>query len=185
MSTMAPIASGQRSQQSPDPLSVKDKLNTIRATFGLSVLQLAQVMRVERVTIYDWLRKNAIDSSSGTSRARLTELCTIATTWASFTPLSGKFLQEPLPNGSCLLDVLISDPLNTREILKAYEDLAIRKKPAERDREHREEQANNTRKIGAALKSAFAKIKPYSGEGNAPRALALKSRTSGCSPTQS
>lgn len=155
------------SSNTSDPLSVNDKLNTIRSVFGLSISQLAQVMRVERVTIYDWLRKNAMDSLRGTSRARLSELCAIATTWASFTPLSGKFLQEPLPNGRCLIEFLISDSLNTTEILKAYADLAFRKKPAERDREHMEEQAHNARKIGFALKGAFAQLKPYSGKGKA------------------
>lgn len=160
--TQAPPSLEPQRHSTPQVLTLKDKINNIRSVFGLSVTQMAEVMNVERVTVYDWLRKDSMDSVRGGSRERLNSLNDLSTTWGKYSALGGKFLYETLPNGKCVMDLLRASELDASAILQAYALLDSKQKPAQRIREHRAEQAQNTRVIGAALSSAFQQLEANS-----------------------
>lgn len=139
-------------------LSLKDKITNIRSVFGLSITQMAEVMRVERITVYDWIRRDSMDSVRGNSRERINAINELATTWGKFPALGGKFLFETLPDGSCVMNLLSALNLDSSAVLRAYALLDSKKKPGQRIQEHRATQAQNAKGIGTALKNAFQQL---------------------------
>ncbi len=136
-------------------LSLTDMLTAARTAFGLSVSQVANVMRVERVTIYAWMQSNSMDSVRGNNRGRLKTLHSIATEWASKPPLYGKFLQEQLPDGSCVFDLLTAQELDPSALEKAYGALVAIQSTDKRKSAQARLQRETNRAVGVALENAF------------------------------
>lgn len=148
----------ERRAPDADILSLQGMIQAIRGAFGLSVTQLAIVMKVERVTVYDWMRKDSMDMLRPISRERMKVLSEVAKVWNQYPPLFGKFLYEPLPDGKCVIDLLSEVLLNDAQILKAYDDLALKKNSAQRAKDQRSTQLKINREVGSNLRSAFARL---------------------------
>jgi transcriptional regulator with XRE-family HTH domain len=59
-------------------------INAIRSAFGLSVTDLAAVFRVERPTVYSWLKLESTPSDA--NARRLGTILKLADTWRSLSP---------------------------------------------------------------------------------------------------
>jgi len=136
-------------------LSLTDLLLTVRTAFGLSVSQIANVMLVERVTIYAWMQSNSMDSVRGHNRERLRTLHGIAAEWASKPPLYGKFLRENLPDGSCVFDLLTAHEIDPSALEQAYKALVTIQSPDKRRSAQQRHQRETNRAVGLALGNAF------------------------------
>lgn len=137
-----PIKCAAKPIQDAVPLpSIAEMVEAIRATFGLNVTQLASVLRIERVTVYAWLRTEDADKLHPGNRDRLQSLYQIAKEWSSCAPLAGRYLVDTIPGyGKSLLDLLSADDLNSISFPLVYEKLATAMAPSARIRSHRAEQ---------------------------------------------
>ncbi len=131
------------SQRPPEPslTTPGEMVEALREAFGLNVTQLAQVLHIERITVYAWLRTDRMEKLNPSNRNRLWRLYQLAKQWASCAPLAGKFLVEPVPGrNTTLLEMLHSPQLDPGEFAKAYELLARATSPTARTQRHRAEQ---------------------------------------------
>jgi len=103
--------------------SVSDELAFIKAAFGMSISQLAAVLRVQRPTIYSWFDD---ESGPGTLRAanrkRLISLHKLAEKWNAISkrPL-GSYLMFKVTDKKLLFDLLAADDLNERVVEKTFD----------------------------------------------------------------
>lgn len=142
----------------PTIRSVVEMIQSIRTAFGLTITQVANVMKVERVTIYDWIATDSMDKLRPSSRDRLKVLNEIALAWESKAPLYGKFLQEQLPEGNCVFDLLRSERLNLADFSRAYEVLVSTRSSADRKQIQAKLQKKANQEIGVALRNAFTAL---------------------------
>ena len=143
-------------------------LQAIRAAFGLNVSQMADVLHVKRMTIYTWLKENAMDTLHQGNRDRLLALYDIATRWSGNMPLSGPYLHERLPMGASLFDLLTASQLDHDAILGTYEILVKTKGGNDRFRQHLQQQNTAARmglpKLAVAFKNLEQLQKKSRGE---------------------
>ncbi len=108
-----PTASPRIPQVLPDTAR---QLVTLQARWGLTKTQLAQICRVQRQTIYDWLAGNF--EAEGNNARRLADLfaftCDLQATGAQ--PLSARDLTRMLSDGTTILSVLSTDRLDLRHV---------------------------------------------------------------------
>jgi hypothetical protein len=114
--------------------TVSDDVATIKAAFGLSVSQLAEVLKVKRPTIYSWIDSDqAPDSLRKANRDRLSELCGFAKAWNEVIHVPpGKYLTANLGDNSNLFQLLRAMPLDHQAIRQAIS--AIREVMSKGDR---------------------------------------------------
>jgi hypothetical protein len=114
---------------------VNVQVANIKAAFGLSVSQLAQVLQVQRPTVYAWLDpESAPESLRSANRERLTKLVGIANEWNRLSDI-------PPPKDSLttrvgdrtLLEMLAGDELNSAEISSTLRALQQAKPPSAPD----------------------------------------------------
>jgi DNA-binding transcriptional regulator YiaG len=118
-----------------------EMVEELRKAFGLNVTQLSQVLHIERITVYAWLRTDRMEKLNPSNRNRLWRLYQIAKQWRGFSPLAGKYLVEPLPGRhTTLLQMLCEDQLDPGAFAQAYELLARATNPSARVQRHRAEQ---------------------------------------------
>lgn len=104
-------------------LSVSERLTAIRAYLSLNVAELSRVLHVKRPTIYSWASDN-VKSLKSQHRDRLAQIFALSKTWRSMTPYSvGEFVREPGPNGSTLVDLLVSSELDVTAIKSRFAEL--------------------------------------------------------------
>lgn len=129
-----------RSPVTAVPAPVRDPaeaLSAIQSTFGLSITALAGVLRVERPTVYAWLR--ATSSPTPTNRERLEKLADLADFWLSLSggaPLEG--LRTEVLSGRSLLELLSEEHLRTFAAESAMRELWKRNADRPRRRPLRE-----------------------------------------------
>lgn len=129
----------------------------VRTTFDLNVKQLADILKIERVTVYDWLRKNAWEKLHPARQKRLLDVASIAAQWAKRPQIPPGYLLEPLdPSGETLLKLLSRDHLPTAEILIAYTQLLQNKSLEQRVSDFSAARGQQTR---VALSTALSKVK--------------------------
>lgn len=110
-----------------------DMINAVRKAFGLNIKQLAEALHVERVTVYAWLRLSNFEKLHGPNRQRLQALNRLAKMWSKFTPLTGSYLLEIIPQFEVsIMDLLCKDELSEWDFTKAYELLAKALSPTDR-----------------------------------------------------
>lgn len=104
-----------------DVRTLSDDVATIKAAFGLSVSQLAEVLKVKRPTIYSWIDSGqAPDSLRKANRERLSELCGFAKAWNEEVHVPpGKYLTANLGGTSNLFQLLRAMPLDHQAIHQA------------------------------------------------------------------
>lgn len=89
---------------------VSSRVNAIRNAFGLTVTDLAGVLRVERPTVYSWLKDSAVPNPSRSQR--IDALLRLAVAWVkSAGPDRKPDLQARTPFGPTLIEALRDDTL--------------------------------------------------------------------------
>jgi len=88
--------------------SLTGMIGYIRQAFGLNIKQLAEVMQVSRVTIYDWMRQDDLSVLRGGARMRLNHLRMLAQQWSKLGGVPGEFLEEQIPAESASLIAILS-----------------------------------------------------------------------------
>ena len=117
------IAGSSKPDKAPLPLlpSYADQLADIQAWLGLNKVQLAQVCRVERQTIYDWFSRQY--EPGGVNSQRVTQLYKIAAKWRErgLARLPSRASERPLFDGKSLLDLLTAPKIDIARTESAME----------------------------------------------------------------
>lgn len=113
----------------PDPSS---DLLEIRNSFGLSITATARVLRVERPTIYAWLKSTSTPSVA--NRRRLRTIASLATTWGTSGANTPPDLSAPLADGMSLMELLVEEHLRTVTISQSLTQVAAQQRERPRRR---------------------------------------------------
>ena len=120
--TNSSAATAQPAVAQVSPSTIVD---LVRNTFSLTIRDAADVFRVSRPTIYQWLKLDSIDLiRSSADRDRLKRLYAIAMAWTSRPKLSGRWYQLVLPSGQTVLDILKGENLDSQEFSRFHTLLA-------------------------------------------------------------
>jgi predicted transcriptional regulator len=120
-------------------LSVADQARELLAALSLNKSQLADVLRVSRPTVYDWLEGKEPNVSNA---ERLTTLlCVLKEVGiTSASPLHPRFVRQPLAEeASALIDILCGDVLDVSAIKTLARDAKELVHRAEKRRVERED----------------------------------------------
>lgn len=103
--------------------TVSAMLASIRTAFSLNVTQLAQVLRVERPTVYSWVRDQA--SPRDENLRRMSTISRLAERWvaAAGCPMDPVHHHDPVTDAMSLLELLADEPLRTHVIGEHLERL--------------------------------------------------------------
>lgn len=114
------------SQPAATPLTIPQKLETLRETFTLSTSALAEVLGVSRPTIYQWI-KGQNEPQSIDSRNRLDQLVLLAKTWNHAFPSRSMdhWLTDNEPGQPSLLE-LLKAPQHDAPRIRALLDQRVR-----------------------------------------------------------
>lgn len=114
-----------RSPRSPRPPApeVPDMLAEVRTAFGFNLSQMARGLRVERPTVYSWIRHQATPRRHNLERIH--ELWRLANVWLGLVgrPI-GDALRTPGVDGQSVEDLLTSDPLRAVAVEQQLRALA-------------------------------------------------------------
>lgn len=143
-----PFKLGSDSHQSEPSLMTPSKMvEELRETFGLNVTQLAQALHIERITVYAWMRTELLEKLNQSNRNRLWSLHKLAQQWRQYSPLSGKYLLEPIPGqDTTILQMLCQEDLSPYEFARAYELLAKATAPSTRVQQNQAERSTALKK---------------------------------------
>lgn len=109
-------------------LPVPRLIAQIRSSLSLQIKQLAEVLNVERPTIYAWIKEQSVPRAQ--SRRRLRELYLLAKRWDELAPEPlGKALTEIGSDGRSVLDSLLQSDIPHTFILDRFRAIV-------RDRAH-------------------------------------------------
>jgi len=121
-----------RTTQWQTPATLGEKISEIRQAFGLNIKQLADVMRVTRVTIYDWLRQDNLSVLRDGARKRLAQMQMLAAVWVRLPSIPGAYLDEPFDDsGETLGARLKAETLPTPMQLPKYHQMLLQVKSIE------------------------------------------------------
>ena len=116
-----------------------EKLTRVKNILGLTILDLAQILKVSRRTVYDWMDTEEI-SLRGTNQNRLDQLYEISEQWQTegLGPL-GSYLYKSTEKGKPSLFVLLKrEKLTLKKISSCLSGIAqIIKAKRERDEKHK------------------------------------------------
>lgn len=130
-----------------------EMVNAVRRAFMLSVSTASAVFKVSRPTIYQWVSLSNIEQIRARSdRDRMKELYRLAQSWVYKGPLAGRWVEETLPSGISVLDLLSADTINQAAVLQAHDILSNAK--------NRLRKAEHSRSLAAveAIQSAFENL---------------------------
>lgn len=117
-------------RKSPDPFdtspqSPSDQLRLVQTALGLSLSHLAAVLKVERQTIYNWMRAEQPRALQARTRARLAEIVEVSRKWRQRCSRPVGKLAATLDLGSgTLLDLLMQTSLDNVALESAMDVLA-------------------------------------------------------------
>ncbi|GJG85505.1 hypothetical protein tb265_06860 [Gemmatimonadetes bacterium T265] len=110
----------------PAAVTAADQVEAVQAALSLSVTQIADVIRVKRATVHNWLRSDSPAPRSEAAGDRLRRLYRVAASWrdrSSHDPRA--FVAVPLGDGQpSLLDLLRADVWDDGAIERALATLA-------------------------------------------------------------
>lgn len=116
--------------QKPSPIesaeptvSVSRLIAQVRSSLSLQIKQLAEVLGVERPTVYAWIKEESQPRPQ--KRARLRELYQLARRWDELSnePL-GKALNEVTPDGYSALDFLLQSEIPHALVVERFKAIA-------------------------------------------------------------
>ncbi len=125
----------------------------VRNAFMLTVRDASAVFHVSRPTIYQWESLSDIEQiRAHKDRERLKHLYRVAMLWITQDPLFGRWLNETLPSGKSVLDLLKEERIDDAALKSAHNHLHAAL-PRLRRTEH-------TRSMAAAraMKGAFERL---------------------------
>ena len=97
----------------PTAQSLTERVSEIKAAFGLTISQLAQVLQVQRQTIYDWMDEESPRQLQEQKRDRLAAIQRLAIQWNALCQWpAGKGVATYSVDGDTLLDLLSADVLD-------------------------------------------------------------------------
>ncbi len=100
-------------------------VKAVREAFALNVSDLAEVFRVTRPTVYQWMKLDDFEQvRSRHDRERLKQFFRLVRLWTERGSLIGRWKQVVLPSGKSILDLLATEELDTVAIMKAHAYLA-------------------------------------------------------------
>lgn len=136
----------------PKQTSFSDLLVELRASFGLSVSDLARILLVERPTIYSWLRGE--NEPRQVNRDRVSDIWSICEPWRN-RGLHGQrnLLKRTMFEGKCLFDLMTEEHLRKAVVANAISSLVERTDPYR----------GGTK--GRAISEAFGRAIPASNDG--------------------
>lgn len=117
------------------PLSHNETIAGIRSALSLQIKELAEVLRVQRPTIYSWIN-NEVEPSAG-NRERMQQVYRIAAQWTRRCNLPAeRLVRGSGTDGHSVLDLLKADKIDEADIIRRFERLAVerRKMKTEADR---------------------------------------------------
>jgi transcriptional regulator with XRE-family HTH domain len=119
------IAPAQIQLNVPLFVDTSERMTGLRRYFSLTVTDLARVLRVERPTIYAWL-KGSSAPHSGNLR-RLEKIYRLAQEWRAKSSIPmGTYVREPFDDGRSVLDYLAEEHLQERMIRYAFTEIKSR-----------------------------------------------------------
>jgi hypothetical protein len=129
-----------------------DQLASVKAAFGLSISQLAQVLKVGRPTVYSWFdSETGPETLRGANRDRLNQLCKLADEWNAISQVSpGRKLTATVSETSSLLDLLSAQPLEPVRIRAAFAAISAANSAAGESAENISNLGEKLRKRGFA-----------------------------------
>ena len=132
----------------PAAQALVERISEIKSAFGLTISQLAQVLRVQRQTIYDWIDEDHPPQVQGQNRERLAAIQRLAIQWNALCPWpAGKGVTRYAVDGQTLLDLLSAEALDQARLTIVMRGLSEQVKA---EWQHREERslANRLRDRG-------------------------------------
>ncbi len=146
--TQAPPPETALEESAPAAQSLAERVSAIKAAFGLTISQLAQVLHVQRQTIYDWLDEDHPPQVQGHKRERLAAIQRWAIQWNALCPWpAGKGVTSYAVEGNTLLDLLAADVLDEARLATVLRGLSEQVK-AEWQRREARSLANRLRARG-------------------------------------
>lgn len=126
--TPAPEITGSSSPEAtptPTAQSLAERVSEIKAAFGLTISQLAQVLQVQRQTIYDWIDEDNPPQVQGKKGERLAAIQRLAVQWNALCQWpAGKGVATYSVDGDTLLDVLSADVLDEARLQRVMRGLS-------------------------------------------------------------
>lgn len=135
----SPTTTSRAAKPGPDgPLTVPAQLRWLRGTLALNKTQLADVLRISRPTLYEWLRGTEPTRGNAERLARLTRALQRAGIEPS-RPLNSRFVAQRLPDQvASLLDVLCRPVLDDEAVANALTATVRRSMDERAERARRE-----------------------------------------------
>ncbi|MCD4747821.1 MAG: hypothetical protein K8R59_00485 [Thermoanaerobaculales bacterium] len=105
-----------------------DRIAMIRSALSLNVKELADVLHVERPTVYSWIAGTA--QPRAVNRGRLAIIADLAHEWTSLhkRPL-GTLRKETGPDGNSIIGLLEADPNDKVQVRRLFEAAAAKLSP--------------------------------------------------------
>ncbi len=112
--------------------SHNDIIAAIRSSLSLQIKELAEILRVQRPTIYSWIN-NEVEPSP-TNRERLQHLYRIALKWKQLCNLpADSLIRSTGADGHSVLQLLKADQVDQAGIMKRLEELANQRRRMKRE----------------------------------------------------
>jgi hypothetical protein len=122
----------------PAAQSLAERVSAIKAAFGLTISQLAQVLQVQRQTIYDWVDEENPRQIQEQKRERLVAIQRLAVQWNQLCSWpAGKGIATYTVDGDALLDLLSADVLDESRLQPMMRSLSEQVKAEWQRREER------------------------------------------------
>ena len=117
------------------PISHNETIASIRSALSLQIKELAEILRVQRPTIYSWIN-DEVEPSAG-NRERMQQVYRVASQWTRRCNLPAERLVRAAgTDGHSVLDLLKADEIDEQDIVRRFDRLAAErmKMKAESDR---------------------------------------------------
>ena len=130
------------------PISHRETIACIRAALSVQIKELAEILHVQRPTIYSWMKGEA--EPSATNRVRMQQVYRLATEWNRRCNLPAEnLIRASASDGQSVLGLLQADDIDEAGILRRFEALAIERLRIKAEAERsRPEAANIVRRYG-------------------------------------
>lgn len=125
------------------PLSHNETIAGIRSALSLQIKELAEILQVQRPTIYSWIKDEV--EPSAVNRERLQQVYRIAAQWARLCKLPAERLVRAAgTDGHSVLDLLKADEIDEGDVVSRFKALMS-------ERMKMKAEADSERPIAAAI----------------------------------
>lgn len=134
-------------------LSPASVLDVVRTVFGLNISETADVFRITRQTVYQWMKLTDMEEiRSHDNRHRLRQIYAVAKLWQNLPQLKGRWLHALLPTDNTVLDLLKASEVGRDALLAAHHALSAR------TLDRLTEEGERATQAATALMGAFASL---------------------------